>query len=119
MLDFDKGKVSKKTLSDRIKASTDADEIAALKKSKANIKQFAWKVSGIRKITALQRIAESIDFDAMIIFVRTRNDTVDVSEQLERAGYPAVALNGDMNQAQRERTVDQLKSGKYLFTINY
>ena len=87
-------------------------KIAALKKSKANIKQFAWKVSGIRKITALQRIAESIDFDAMIIFVRTRNDTVDVAEQLERAGYPAVALNGDMNQAQRERTVDQLKSGK-------
>jgi ATP-dependent RNA helicase DeaD len=87
-------------------------KIAALKKSKANIKQFAWKVSGIRKITALQRIAETIDFDAMIIFVRTRNDTVDVAEQLERAGYPAVALNGDMNQAQRERTVDQLKSGK-------
>jgi ATP-dependent RNA helicase DeaD len=87
-------------------------KIAAVKKSKANIKQFAWKVSGIRKITALERIAEIVDYDAMIIFVRTRNDTVDVAEQLERAGFPAVALNGDMNQAQRERTVDQLKSGK-------
>jgi len=87
-------------------------KIAAVKKAKANIKQFAWKVSGIRKITALERIAETVDYDAMIIFVRTRNDTVDVAEQLERAGYPAVALNGDMNQSQRERTVDQLKSGK-------
>ncbi|WP_206484556.1 DEAD/DEAH box helicase [Thalassotalea sp. G2M2-11] len=87
-------------------------KIEAVKKAKANIEQFAWKVSGINKITALERIAETVDYDAMIIFVRTRNDTVEVAEKLERAGYPALALNGDMNQAQRERTVDQIKSGK-------
>jgi len=87
-------------------------KIEAVKKAKANIEQFAWKVSGINKITALERIAETVDYDAMIIFVRTRNDTVEVAEKLERAGYPAAALNGDMNQAQRERTVDQIKSGK-------
>ncbi|WDE03820.1 DEAD/DEAH box helicase [Thalassomonas viridans] len=87
-------------------------KIAAVKKAKANIKQYAWKVSGINKMTALERIAETVDYDAMIIFVRTRNDTVEVAEKLERLGYPAVALNGDMNQAQRERTVEQLKSGK-------
>lgn len=86
-------------------------KIAAVKKEKANITQYAWKVSGIQKITALTRIAEIVDYDAMIIFVRTRNDTIDVAEKLERAGFPAVALNGDMNQQQRERTVDQLKSG--------
>jgi len=87
-------------------------KIAAVKKAKANITQYAWKVSGITKMTALERIAEVVDYDAMIIFVRTRNDTVDVSEKLERAGYPALALNGDMNQAQRERCIEQMKSGK-------
>jgi len=87
-------------------------KIAAVKKEKANIKQFAWKVSGIRKITALERIAEVVDYDAMIVFVRTRSDTVEVAEQLERAGYPALALNGDLNQAQRERCIEQMKSGK-------
>jgi ATP-dependent RNA helicase DeaD len=87
-------------------------KIAAVKKAKANISQFAWKVSGITKMTALERIAEIVDYDALIIFVRTRNDTVDVAEKLERAGYPALALNGDMNQAQRERCIDQMKSGK-------
>jgi ATP-dependent RNA helicase DeaD len=87
-------------------------KIAAVKKAKANIAQYAWKVSGITKMTALERIAEIVDYDAMIIFVRTRNDTVDVAEKLERAGYPALALNGDMNQAQRERCIDQMKSGK-------
>jgi len=87
-------------------------KIAAVKKAKANITQYAWKVTGITKMTALERIAEIVDYDAMIIFVRTRNDTVDVAEKLERAGYPALALNGDMNQAQRERCIDQMKSGK-------
>ncbi len=87
-------------------------KIAAVKQAKANIEQFAWKVSGISKITALERIAESVEYDAMIVFVRTRNDTVDVAEKLERAGYPALPLNGDMNQQQRERTIDQMKSGK-------
>ncbi|MGL1958004.1 MAG: DEAD/DEAH box helicase [Colwellia sp.] len=87
-------------------------KVAAVKQAKANITQYAWKVSGIRKMTALERIAEVVDFDAMIVFVRTRSDTVDVAEQLERAGYPALALNGDMNQAQRERCIEQMKSGK-------
>ncbi len=87
-------------------------KIAAVKKAKANITQYAWKVSGITKMTALERIAEIVDYDALIIFVRTRNDTVDVAEKLERAGYPALALNGDMNQAQRERCIEQMKSGK-------
>ena len=87
-------------------------KIAAVKQAKANITQYAWKVGGITKMTALERIAEIVDYDALIIFVRTRNDTVDVAEKLERAGYPALALNGDMNQAQRERCIDQMKSGK-------
>jgi ATP-dependent RNA helicase DeaD len=87
-------------------------KIAAVKKAKANITHYAWKVGGITKMTALERIAEIVDYDAMIIFVRTRNDTVDVAEKLERAGYPALALNGDMNQAQRERSIEQMKSGK-------
>jgi len=92
-------------------------KVAAVKKEKANISQFVWKVSGINKMTALERIAETFDYDAMIIFVRTRNDTLEVAEKLERLGYPAVALNGDMNQAQRERTVDQIKSGQSSILI--
>jgi len=87
-------------------------KVAAVKKAKANITQYAWKVSGITKMTALERIAEVVEYDAMIIFVRTRNDTVDIAEKLERAGYPALALNGDLNQAQRERCIEQMKSGK-------
>jgi ATP-dependent RNA helicase DeaD len=92
-------------------------KVAAVNQAKANIKQYAWKVSGINKNTALERIAETFDYDGMIIFVRTRNDTVTVAEHLESFGYAAAAINGDMNQAQRERTVDQMKSGKLSILV--
>jgi ATP-dependent RNA helicase DeaD len=98
-------------VANRFLKSPEHIKVAAVSQAKANITQYAWKVSGINKVTALERIAEIEDYDAMIIFVRTRNDTVELTEKLERAGYPAVALNGDMNQAQRERTVDQVKKG--------
>ena len=104
-------------VANRFLKSPEHVKIAAVNKAKANIDQFAWKVSGINKLTALERIAETFDYDAMIIFVRTRQDTVEVAEKLERQGYPSLALNGDMNQAQRERTVDQIKSGRSSILI--
>jgi len=104
-------------IANRFLKSPEHIKVAGVKESKANITQYAWKVSGIRKITALERIAEIVDFDAMIVFVRTRSDTVEVAEQLEKAGYPALALNGDLNQAQRERCIDQMKSGKSSILI--
>ena len=45
----------------------------------------------------------------MIIFVRTKTATAELAEKLEARGYSASALNGDMNQALRERTINRLK----------
>jgi ATP-dependent RNA helicase DeaD len=78
----------------------------------ASIKQSYWMVSGLHKLDALTRIAEVVDFDAMLVFVRTKQSTVDLAERLSARGFAAVALNGDIQQSQRERTVAQLKAGK-------
>ena len=104
-------------IANRFLKSPEHIKVAAVNKAKANIKQYAWKVSGINKNTALERIAETFDYEGMIIFVRTRNDTVSVAEHLESFGYAAAAINGDMNQAQRERTVEQMKSGKLSILV--
>lgn len=70
-------------------------------------------VSGAHKLDALTRILEAEEkIDASIIFVRTKTATVELAEKLEARGYAAAALNGDIAQNQRERIVDQLKSGK-------
>ncbi|HEY7772398.1 MAG TPA: DEAD/DEAH box helicase [Marinagarivorans sp.] len=76
------------------------------------IRQRFWPVGGISKIDALTRILEAETFDAIIMFVRTKTATVELTEKLEARGYSAAALNGDISQNIRERTVERLKSGK-------
>jgi ATP-dependent RNA helicase DeaD len=78
----------------------------------ANIHQTFWMVSGLHKLDALTRIVEVADFDAMLVFVRTKQSTVDLAERLQARGFAAVALNGDIEQSKREKTVQQLKDGK-------
>jgi ATP-dependent RNA helicase DeaD len=51
-------------------------------------------------------------FDGMIIFVRTKSSTVDIAERLEARGFSSAALNGDLSQALRERTINRLKKGQ-------
>ncbi|PWC17805.1 DEAD/DEAH family ATP-dependent RNA helicase [Brenneria corticis] len=80
--------------------------------TRPDISQSYWTVSGMRKNEALVRFLESEDFDAAIIFVRTKNATLEVAEALERSGYNSAALNGDMNQALREQTLERLKDGR-------
>ena len=48
----------------------------------------------------------------MLVFVRTRTATAELSEKLEARGYASAPLNGDIPQKLRERTVDHLKRGK-------
>lgn len=76
------------------------------------INQRYWQVTGLHKLDALTRILEVEDFDGMIIFVRTKNATVDLAEKLEARGYAAAAINGDMNQALREKTIEKMKAGQ-------
>ncbi len=76
------------------------------------IRQRYWPVSGLHKLDALTRILEAESFDGVIIFVRTKTATIELAEKLAARGYAAVALNGDVPQNQRERTVKQLKQGK-------
>jgi len=76
------------------------------------IRQRYWTVSGMHKLDALTRILEAETFDAMIIFVRTKNSTVELSEKLEARGFSAAAINGDLAQNQREKTIARLKNGK-------
>jgi ATP-dependent RNA helicase DeaD len=78
----------------------------------ANIRQRYWLVSGLHKLDALTRILEVESFDGMLIFVRTKLETVELAERLQARGFDAAALNGDIHQQQRERTINALKAGQ-------
>ena len=76
------------------------------------IRQRFWPVSGMHKLDALTRILEAESFEAILIFVRTKTATVELSAKLEARGYASTPLNGDIKQNQRERTIEMLKKGK-------
>jgi ATP-dependent RNA helicase DeaD len=77
-----------------------------------NIRQRYWLVSGFHKLDALTRLLEAERFDAMLVFVRTKLETVELAERLEARGFGAAPLNGDIPQQQRERTITRLKNGQ-------
>ena len=92
----------------------DAVEIIIEAKTRTadNIRQRFWQVSGLHKLDALTRILEAEPFDAMIVFARTKLATDELAQKLQARGFSASAINGDIAQAQRERTIQQLKDGK-------
>jgi len=92
----------------------DAEEINVKAKTSTatNITQRYLVVSYPQKVDALTRILEVENFEGMIVFTRTKNETETLAEKLRARGYAAAAINGDVAQVQRERTVNQLKDGK-------
>jgi ATP-dependent RNA helicase DeaD len=93
---------------------TDAAEITVRNKTttSANTRQRYLVVSYPQKLDALTRILEVENFEAMIVFVRTKQVTEQLAERLRARGLSAAAINGDLVQAQRERTINQLRTGK-------
>jgi ATP-dependent RNA helicase DeaD len=78
----------------------------------ANTRQRYWMVSGgVSKLDALTRILEAEPFDALLVFVRTRQETTDLASRLQARGFNAAPLSGEIEQKMRERTVNRLKRG--------
>jgi ATP-dependent RNA helicase DeaD len=99
-------KLTKKYLHDAVEVSVEAKTTTA-----ENISQRYIQVAGPRKMDALTRVLEVEPFEAMLVFVRTKQATEEVAERLRARGFSAAAINGDVPQSQRERTIAALKDG--------
>ena len=99
-------KLTAKYLHDPTEVSVEAKTATA-----ENISQRYIQVAGPRKMDALTRVLEVEPFGAMIVFVRTKQATEEVAERLRARGFSAAAINGDIPQSQRERTIAALREG--------
>jgi len=92
----------------------DAQQVRIQSKTQTveRIKQQYITVKAHQKMDALTRVLEVEQFDGMIIFVRTKSSTVDIADRLQARGFSSAALNGDLSQAIRERTIGKLKRGQ-------
>src|ERR1700747_2340192 len=99
-------KLTKKYLHDPFEVTAKAKTATA-----ENISQRYIQVAGPRKMDALTRVLEVEPFEEMIVFVRTKQATEVVAERLRARGFSAAAINGDIPQSQRERTIAALREG--------
>ena len=92
----------------------DAEQVRIKSKTQTveRIQQQYVTVKAHQKMDALTRVLEVEQFDGMIIFVRTKSSTLNIAERLEARGFSSAALNGDLTQALRERTINKLKRGQ-------
>ena len=100
-------RISKKHLNDPVEVTVKSKTTTS-----ANTTQRYLMVSYPQKVDALTRILEVENFEGMIIFVRTKQITEVLAEKLRARGYNAAAINGDVAQNQRERTINQLRDAK-------
>lgn len=87
-------------------------KVASKTSTAPNITQRYVLVNHRDKLDALTRIFEVEDFDAMILFVRTKSATEELAERLRARGFSAAPINGDIPQNLRERTIEALKDGR-------
>lgn len=78
----------------------------------ANIEQRYYFVNLGDKTAAMTRLFEMEEITSALIFVHTRVETGDLANELSRRGYPAEALNGDLSQDARERTLNRFRQGQ-------
>jgi len=69
-------------------------------------------VEGARKRDLLVEILSRRHTDQVLIFGKTKHGCNRLAEQLDGAGLPALAIHGNKSQAQRQKALDQFKSGK-------
>ncbi len=100
-------KIAQQYLSDPVEV-----RVKAKTTTSANITQRYMQVMHSHKLDAMTRVLEVENYDGIIVFVRTKKETEEVADKLKARGFAAAAINGDIPQQLRERTVDALRDGR-------
>lgn len=83
----------------------------------AEIEHYFYLVSAQEKEQALVRILEYEDPESAIIFCNTKDDVRFVTTILQRRGFDADQISGDLSQAARESTMARIKSGELKIMV--
>ena len=77
------------------------------------IEHGLYAVEGHQKVDLLLNLLAADNINSAIVFSRTKHRARRLAEQLSRAGHSAVALQGNMSQAQRDRAMSGFRSGRF------
>ena len=99
-------------LADKYMNNPQSITIAKEKVTVETIEQVYYMVNEREKSAVLSRLFEMEPITSALIFVRTRAGTGELASELSNRGFPSEALNGDLNQDARERTLNRFKTGQ-------
>lgn len=75
----------------------------------ANVEHYYYMVKEDDRYAALKRIADYNPDIYAIVFCKTREETQKIADALQKDGYDADALHGDLSQAQRDHVMERFK----------
>jgi len=76
-----------------------------------DIEQVLYMVRSKERENALIRLIESESPEKAVVFCRTKRDTIELCENLNKRGLAAQALHGDLTQNERNRAMLEIKRG--------
>jgi ATP-dependent RNA helicase DeaD len=100
-------KVSKKYLKDPVVIATDLEE-----EQEPDIDHVVYEVWREDKFTVLRRLLDQPLDGATLVFGRTKHGVRNLGAKLQRLGYEVDVLQGNLNQAQRDRVLKRFREGK-------
>jgi ATP-dependent RNA helicase DeaD len=85
--------------------------------SPTEIEHFYYLTTAQEKEKNLARILEYEEPESAIIFCNTKDDVRYVTAFLQRCGFDADQISGDLSQAARERAMARIKAGELRFLV--
>ncbi len=104
-------------LSEKFLQAPQRIEVAPPSSTSKNIKQYLVETETRQKREVLRHLFAQEEVKNAIIFCNRKRDIGTLQRSLERHGFRASALHGDMEQRLRLKTLDMFKNGEVTFLI--
>ena len=83
----------------------------------ATVSHALYPVAQHLKTGLLMQLLKHTDTESVLIFTRTKHRAKRVGEQLEKAGYTAASLQGNLSQNRRQAAMDGFRNGTYQILV--
>ncbi|MFK7999842.1 MAG: DEAD/DEAH box helicase [Polyangiales bacterium] len=105
-------RMGERHMTDPVHLQLSGDAVGAL-----GVTHYVYMVTGAGRARDLVKIIENEDPESGIIFCNTKAETEQVAAYLQKAGYSAAWLNGDLAQNDRERVMKSTRDGELRFLV--
>ena len=91
--------------------------IAAVDENKPKITQYVIEADRKNKEERLEYLLDADEYRRVMIFANTKSMTQRLCDHLQKKGYGAQCIHGDIPQGKRNRTLEDFRRGKFPYLI--